>query len=575
MTAAPDTMSGAAQSERGTEVGALDEALQQLADSAGPFAQLGISEKVALLKACSRRVAEEAEAWVSSGHKAKGLAEDAGEEWLVGPYPTLRNIRLLMDTLTRLDRDGPGVPAHRVRTDPTGRVRVNVFPTGPTDAALYAWLKVDQVMESGATEQSVLESAGRIYHQSSPEGVSLVLGAGNVSSIPPMDALYKLFAEGFVTMVKMNPVNEWAGPHLERAFSPLVEAGYLRFVYGGADVGQYLVDSDHVTDIHITGSNHTHDRIVWGPPGPEQEERKRQNTPVLKKRITSELGNVSPVAVVPGNYTDRQLAAMAMNLAAMVTNNASFNCNAAKMLVLSAGWSQREAFLREVTKALATVPTRVAYYPGARERYARLTEGRPRLETIGDDSDIKLAWTIIHDVDPSHSSDPAFSTEPFCGLLSVTALAPSEPGEFLAAATAFMNDTLWGTLNAMLVVPPKLERSQEVGSALDQAVRELRYGTVGINHWPAIGYAVTSPAWGGHPSSTLADIQSGRGWVHNTYLLEGIEKTVLRGPIEVLPKPVWFPSNRVQAEMGRKLVALEAKPGPLKIPGLAATALRG
>ena len=37
--------------------------------------------------------------------------------------------------------------------------------------------------------------------------VALILGAGNVSSIPPMDALYKSFAEGFVNVVKMNPVN--------------------------------------------------------------------------------------------------------------------------------------------------------------------------------------------------------------------------------------------------------------------------------------------------------------------------------------------------------------------------------
>src|SRR5690606_7783916 len=120
-------------------------------------------------------------------------------------------------------------------------------------------------------------------------GVALILGAGNVSSIPPMDVFTKMFIEGFVCVVKMNPVNEWAGPILERALAPLVERGFLRFVYGGGDVGTYLVEHPGVHDVHITGSDKTHDLIVWGPPGPERERRKKANDPILKKPISSEL----------------------------------------------------------------------------------------------------------------------------------------------------------------------------------------------------------------------------------------------------------------------------------------------
>ena len=71
--------------------------------------------------------------------------------------------------------------------------------------------------------------------------MSLVLGAGNVSSIPPMDVATKMFVEGFVCILKMNPVNEWVGPYLERALAPLIDRGYLRIVYGGAEVGSYLL----------------------------------------------------------------------------------------------------------------------------------------------------------------------------------------------------------------------------------------------------------------------------------------------------------------------------------------------
>jgi acyl-CoA reductase-like NAD-dependent aldehyde dehydrogenase len=576
MTAAVEMMSSAAKSERATDTRALDAAVQQVKGAATTFARLPIPEKIALLKETLHRVAEGAEAWALDGHKAKGLSPDHGEEWLAGVTPTMRNLRLLAGTLSRIQAGGRAVSDSQIKQRPDGRVEVNVFPTDGIDGALFAGFTVSELMQEGLTPADVKAKAGSFYDQAAPEGgVSLILGAGNVSSIPPMDALYKSFAEGYVNVVKMNPVNEWAGPHLERAFKPFIDRGFLRVVYGGADVGKYLVEHPLVDDIHITGSNLTHDMIVWGPPGPERERRIREKDPLLKKRITSELGNVSPVAIVPGQYDEDELQFMAKNVAAMVTNNASFNCNAAKMLVVAKGWSQRTRFMELVVENLSTAPTRLAYYPGAFERYGRLVEGRSGVRKVGTGDAKKLPWTVITDVDPSDERDPVFSTEPFCGLISETALDASEPAEFLAKATVFMNDTLWGTLNAMIVISPKHEKSQEVSAALDTAVKALRYGSVTINHWAALVYATTSPAWGGHPSATLEDVQSGIGWVHNTYLLEGIEKTVLRGPLKVFPKPVWFADHRRVEQMGRRLVQMELSPSWLKVPGLVVNALQG
>lgn len=85
---------------------------------------------------------------------------------------------------------------------------------------------------------------------------------------------------------------------------------------------------------------------------------------------------------------------------------------------------------------------------------------------------------------------------------------------------------------------------------------------------------VTLP-WGGHPSATLADIQSGLGWVHNTYMLEGIDKAIVRGPLKVMPLPVWFAGNRAATELGPKLVAMEADPSWWKLPGIVLRAMRG
>jgi aldehyde dehydrogenase (NAD(P)+) len=314
---------------------------------------------------------------------------------------------------------------------------------------------------------------------------------------------------------------------------------------------------------------------VWGPPGPEQERRRRANDPVLKKTITSELGNVSPVVVVPGKYTDDELRFQAKNLVTMVVNNASFNCNAAKILVIARGWPQRRRFLELVAEGLAEVPPRKAYYPGARERYAELVGPRSSVQRFGQEVDGKLPWALITDVDASVAGEPLFQIEPFCGILSQTDLDESDPATFIDAATKFCNDRLWGTLNATLIIDPRTEAEPEVASALDRAILDLRYGTVAINHWPGLVFGSISAPWGGHPSATLADVQSGIGWVHNTFMLEGIEKSIFRGPVIMSPKPAWFYDNSMMRVIASKLSEFEASPSALKLPGLALASLRG
>src|SRR6202012_3104124 len=111
-------------------------------------------------------------------------------------------------------------------------------------------------------------------------------------------------------------------------------------------------------------------------------------------------------------------------------------------------------------------------------------------------------------------------------------IGSSDPIEFLQAAVPFANDRVWGTLNAMLFVHPAVEAARGVSGAVDDALRDLRFGTVAVNMWPAIGYALVSTPWGGHPSATLANVQSGLGWVHNTVMLEDIEKCVVRSPLK-------------------------------------------
>ncbi len=569
-------MSAPLASARSTRQKAVDGAVTVLGDHASEFAALGIERKIALLRECMFRTAAEASAWVEDAMRAKGSPALTGEDWFEGPVTVIRNLRLLAETLEHVVRSGDGrLGRDRMHVRGDGRLEVRTFPTDALDGALFRGFSVHQLMRTGAAAEETWSRQAAIYRGAAPTpGVSLVLGAGNASAIAACDVLQKMFSEGRTVALKVNPVNEWAGPHFERALAPLIERGFLRVLYGGAAEGSYLANHPNVHDVHITGSNHTHDAIVWGPPGADRRQRMAAGAPLLRKPITSELGNVSPVAIVPAAYSEAEIDFIARNVSAMLTQNASFNCNAAKVLVVARDWPQRGALLDAIGAVLSRTATRIAYYPGARERYGALTDGRVARH-FGDADRERLPWTLLADVDSRASDDPLFNVEPFCPLLAETALDAATPAEFLDAFTRFANDTLWGTLNATIIVPPREEKSAEIGAALDRAILNLRYGSIGINHWPALVYAMVSPAWGGHPSSTLADVQSGIGWVHNTYLLDGIEKSVLRGPLTVSPKPVWFSDNQMGASIGRRFVDFELSPGWLKVPALAVAALRG
>jgi acyl-CoA reductase-like NAD-dependent aldehyde dehydrogenase len=561
----PET-GGVTASAAPTDDSGIQDAVDRVMARAQEFARLSPAVKAAIARECLAGLVAEAPSWVVEGARARHATR--GEEWLAGPTPTIRLFRLFAESLDRIAAEGRPALGRGVTVRKDGRLEISLFPSSLLDRVTFAGFSGHALMQPGVDADAARARQASFYQDPAPAGaLAVILGAGNVSSIPAMDVATKLFVEGKVCVLKMNPVNEWVGPFLERALAPLVTRGYLRILYGGADVGARLVYHPEVDDVHITGSDRTHDLIVWGPPGPERDRRRAANDPLLRVPISSELGNVSPVAIVPYTYTDDELWFMSRNLVSMVVNNASFNCNAAKVIVTARGWTQRDQFLDMVARALAIAPTRAAYYPGAFARHRMLLEGHAA-ELFGETDDSRLAWALVRGLDAEDPREKLFAIEPFCGIVGETSVGSGDPVEFLAAATTFMNERLWGTLNAMLLVPPALERSTAVAAALDRAIVELRYGTVGINHWPALCYAFGTMPWGGHPSATLADIQSGLGWVHNTYMLAGIEKSVIRGPLVVTPYPMWFFDNPKADAVGPLVADMEAGPSWLKLPGL-------
>jgi aldehyde dehydrogenase (NAD(P)+) len=567
----------------------VDADLATLQARATEWARLPVDRKVELLAGVRRRTAAQAQRWVELATQAKGLAADsplAGEEWTSGPWALLYGVNRLIETLSSIARTGEvNLRPGSVRTRPDGQLVVEVFPQSGYDKLLLSGIRAEIWMEPGVTAGNLQQNMAAFYRRKDPEGVvSLVLGAGNVASIAPLDVLYKLYAEGSVCLLKMNPVNDYLGPLLEAAFEEFIDAGYVATVYGGADVGAYVAEHDGVDEIHITGSARTHDVILFGP-GPEGEQRKRDNRPRTSKRMTSELGNVSPTIVVPGPWTEADVKFQAAHLATQKMHNGGFNCIAAQVVVLPEGWEQGPRLIEAVEQVLGETPRRKAYYPGAAERQRALVAPHPDAFLVDPPTDGDVPRTVITGVDSADSAEVTFHTEAFASVLAVTSLPGGDPGDYLERAIEFANTKLWGTLGANILIHPATLKA--LGSRFEDAIAGLRYGCIAVNSWTGVGFLLAQASWGAFPGHTPDDIQSGIGVVHNSLLFDRPQKSIiyqpfypyprgmLHGQMAILPKPPWFITNKRADRVGKALVAFEANPSPMRLPAIFSQALRG
>lgn len=555
-----------------------DRSLAELRASASAWVDLGPGERVELLERLSVAVAAQAERWAHAGANAKSIplgTPAEAEEWLAGPWAVLRAIGLYARSLKDIERTGvPGLPGH-VRMNDHGHAVAPVFPTDPLDRMLFRGVSAEVWMERGVTAPEVPKTMGWMHRGAAPEPrVHLVLGAGNVSSIGPLDALFELIAKGAVVLLKMNPVNAYLAPVFEDALAPLIEAGALRIALGGAETGAYLTNHPEVDGIHITGSDKTYDAIVWGP-GEAGVSAKARGERANPRPVTAELGNVSPLIVVPGPWSKGDLAFQAANAATSLTNNAGFNCIASRVLVTHKDWDQRRAWLDSVGESLAAAPERVPYYPGAEERHRTFTDAFPEARRFGPEGEGRVPFTLIEDVDPRDRDNPCFRVEAWCGLMAETALPGEDAADFLRESVEFCNDTLWGTLSATILVHPKSLRDPKTARALEDAVARLHYGTVAINLWAGAAFPLGCTPWGAAPGHPDNNIQSGQGFVHNTYLFERAHKTVVRAPFRMWPRPAWFHDNETSHTTARRLTDLTANLTPWRLAKLAMSAARG
>ncbi|WP_067702575.1 aldehyde dehydrogenase family protein [Nocardia jejuensis] len=558
----------------------VDTALAELVEGEKAWGATTLAQRAALLDRIRVLASGHGAQWVAAAARYKQLDPDSpllGEEWMSGPYAMATGAGAMARSLA--DLAAHRSPLHEADFGTAaGRTTVRVLPSSTFDSLLLSGFRADVWLRPGVDQATATGTAGLAQlDPTTTHGIGVVLGAGNITSIAPLDVLYELIAHNRVAVLKLNPLTDPMFDVLSTVLEPLIALGVVRILRGGADVGGYLVRHPSVAHVHMTGSAATHDAIVWGV-GEEALRRKAANEPLLDKPITSELGGVSPTIVLPGTWSRADIRYQAEHIATQRLHNGGYNCVAAQAVVLSSDWEQKQEFLTALREALDQAPARTAYYPGSDQRVASAVESYPNAELRGGGKRV-----LVTGLRPEAVED-LLHTEYFAPVLGVVEIAGTG-AQFAQRATAAANDEFVGTLGVNIIGHPATIKS--LGADFDTMLTDLRYGTIAVNAWTALGFLTAAATWGAFPGHTIDDVQSGIGLVHNAFLIDGAERTVVRGPFRpaprsllhgefaLTPKPPWFVNNKSAVTTAQRLNDFAGDPRWSRLPGIFASALRG
>lgn len=558
----------------------IDQALEELVEGEKTWASLSLAARRGLLDEVRDLTVRHATEWVDAAVGIKQLDPASplvGEEWMSGPYSLVAGLAALSESLNKLEAGRSPLDGAEFGYAPGGRTTVKALPLNTFDQLLLSGFSAEVWLQPGIEKAEAIRSAGLAQRDPSrTHGVGAVLGAGNIFSIAPLDTIYELYANNRVVALKLNPITDPLQPVLTKVLAPFIAVGAVRILTGGAEVGTYLVRHKLVDHVHMTGSALTYDAIVFGT-GEEGSRRKAADEPVLDKEMTAELGGVSPTIVLPGSWSAADIEFQANHVVTQRLHNNGYNCVAAQVVVLSKRWAQRDEFIAAIRKAFNDAPARPAYYPGSDVRVAGADTSYPDAQHLGS----RGARVLV--VDPA-DREALLCTEYFGPVLGVIELDVPDD-QFAEEAVRVANDEFVGTLGVNIIAHP--DTIKAMGDKFDHLVEQLRYGTIAINAWTGVGYLTATATWGAFPGHKRNDIQSGVGVVHNAFLLDRPERTVVHGPFRpaprsvfrgewsLSPKPPWFVNNRTAATTGRLLVDFAGAPGWSKLPAIFASALRG
>ena len=512
----------------------IDRNISKLRVNSTEFLNLDESTLVTMLEQTIENIKTISYYWATLSSEKKGILSKSkeGEEWIGGPFACIYAIQYFIETIQNNDE------LDKSKYDDSNK-SYKVFPTKNIEKLLFPFLEGEVRFGKNLNFDQINEYRGfaNRFEKNDPK-ITLVLGAGNVSSIPVLDALFHMIAYKSVIYLKLNPVNDYLLPIFTQVFEPFITRGFMIITEGDMEASQYLTQHDGFQQTHLTGSNYTYENIVYGKTLSDKERSLKTYPKVNKKPITSELGNVTPIIVHPGNWSRSEIKHQAKKIVTAKLNNSGFNCIAAQVIVLPKDWKHTEKLKREIKYYLNKIGDTTSYYPGSTENLNEL------IDTNNYEQINKLTCStpfLVSDLDleKQYGNEEVWST-----ALYFKEIPYKSYENYATSAIDYVNNELWGNLGVTVLIKNHNRKANKL--ILKSYVDNLNYGTVAINEWSALGFVIPTLPWGGYPGNKDNDIQSGQGYVHNSLLFESPQKGIVYSKFRLSPliDPPWFVTNK-------------------------------
>jgi len=479
-------------------------------------------------------------ATICSDNKGTTKTPAEGEEWLGGPFASVLATQYYIKSLTNDD----DLSEKKYNSEENS---YKVFPNNFIERITFPFIDAKVIFNKSMSFDDINKYRGFSKRYDIDPSITLVLGAGNFSSIPYLDVLYHLITRKSVILLKLNPVNEYLKPVFEKVFQNFIERGYIIVTTGNIDESKYMATHPGINHIHLTGSDKTFEDIVYGRELTEKERKSKSLSKINNKPITSELGNVTPIIIHPGKWSTSDIKYQARKIVTAKLNNNGFNCIAAQVVVLPDGWGQTETLIKFVKHYMSKAKERKAYYPDSIERLEKLEKDKG-YERVNALSCVTPHLTREIKAYSKFEIDEVWSSTIYFKKIEYTSVE-----DFANKAIDYCNDELWGNLGVSVIIKDHDRKFNKHITNL--YVDELNYGTVAINEWAAIGYIIPQLPWGGFPGNRDNDIQSGQSVVHNSMLFESPLKGVVNTKFRIsrIIDPPWFVTNKKARRLFKNL----------------------
>ena len=520
----------------------IDRFITTLRTKSKEFNSISNVQLASMLEETISNIKEVAFFWatICSDNKGTTKTPAEGEEWLGGPFASVLATQYYIKSLTNDD----DLVEKKYNSEENS---YKVFPNSFTERITFPFIDAKVIFNKSMSFEDINKYRGFSKRYDIDPSITLVLGAGNFSSIPYLDVLYHLITRKSVILLKLNPVNEYLKPVFEKVFQSFIERGYIIVTTGNIDESKYMANHPGINHIHLTGSDKTFEDIVYGRELTEKERKSKSLSKINNKPITSELGNVTPIIIHPGKWSTSDIKYQARKIVTAKLNNNGFNCIAAQVVVLPDGWGQTETLIKFVKHYMSKAKERKAYYPESIERLEKLEKDKG-YERVNALSCVTPHLTREIKAYSKFEIDEVWSSTIYFKKIEYTSVE-----DFANKAIDYCNDELWGNLGVSVIIK---DHDRKFNNHITNLyVDNLNYGTVAINEWAAIGYIIPQLPWGGFPGNRDNDIQSGQSVVHNSMLFESPLKGVVNTKFRIsrLIDPPWFVTNKKARRLFRNL----------------------